>query len=368
MDEIKNMGTDLKGGTRSSEQYEGHPRPYSSDLQQERKPVDINPREHDGTHDPERTGHFNHSQSGNSNTTGATGSSGPLHQSTDERHGAGALAAAGAATAAGHHHNQQGDRSLPGQPTLHDSHTTSNETSTSGHGRDATLGSGAAGVAAGSATHDHGRDHTTAENVRDLDRNDTQGKFGDSGATTTGTALGGRSEGNTAANAASAASATTDRDTSKLSPAEQQGSTREASHEPSNLTGGDAEPRKRDIPDNDDVQHASRQGQDPSLEKEKGGKLTGTGQDGSHSAVFGLTPDGHKFNDTKNTAGGSAHMPKAEGESDKPDAVDGDGNTSRAPGSGKVADQIDDPRVAEKGHGGKAEYTDSNAKPGAGTF
>jgi len=323
MDEIKNSGTDLTGGARSREEYEGHPRPYSAELQQERKPVDINPRAHDGTHDPEQTGHFDDLKTGASGTTGVTGSSAPIHQST-------------------------------------------NETSTSGHGREAALGSGVAGVAAGSAAGDVGRDHSSAENVQGLDRDDTKGTFRESGATAAGTGLSGRSEGNSHAHETGSA---TNRDTSELSPAEQQGSTREASHEPKNLTGGDAEPRKKDITFDDSVQHASKIGQDPSLEKDKGGKLTGSGQDGSHSAVFGLTPDGHKFTDTKNTTGGSAHMPKTDEEPSKRDAgVDGDGNTTHAQGSGGVADQINDPKVAEKGHGGKAEYTDSDAKPGAGTF
>lgn len=318
LDEAQNAGTDLTGGARSHEEYEGHPRPYSAELQQERRPVDINPQAHEGTHDPGKTGHFGDLKTGTSGTSGATGTSGHIHQSTDE-------------------------------------------TSNSGYGREANLGSG---VAAGSGARDPGLNRTTAESGRDLDGNHTKGTFGDSGATTTGTALGGRTEGNTTANAASNAIGG---DTNKMSPVGQHGSTREASHEHSNLTGGGAEPMKNSA--DDDVQHASKLGQDPSLEKDRGSKLTGTGEDGSHSAVFGLTPDGHKFNDTKNTTGSSAHMPKAEEESNQRDTgVDGNGNTSRAPGSGKVADQMNDPRVAEKGHQGKAEYTDSDAKPGAGTF
>lgn len=362
MAEFQGMGTALTGGARSHEEYEGHPRGYNPELQKERKPVDVNPREHDGTHDPEKTGHFGSSGAGTSSTTGA------------------ATTGVGAATAAGHHESQHAGQGLQdSSPSI----------SGSGHARDAAMGSNVAGVGDGHAARNLGRDHTMAHQVADLDRNDTQGTIGDSGATTAGTALGGRSDGNTVANAASAAtgrntnevpsteprssvrdaghesSNLTGRDTENLSPAEQQGSTRETGREPTNLAGGNAEPPSKDIPADTDIQHASRQGQDPSLEKDRGGKLTGTGVDGSHSAVFGLTPDGHKFTDTKNTAGGSAAMPKAEQESTRGDP---ENTSSSGPGSERVADQMQEPRVAEKGHEGKAEYTDSDAKPGAGTF
>ena len=84
------------------------------------------------------------------------------------------------------------------------------------------------------------------------------------------------------------------------------------------LTDSEAEPKKG-ISGDDGQEHASVEGTDPSSQDKSGGKLTGSGAPGSHSAVFGLTPDGHKFNDTKNDteqhAGGSAEMPKArEGE------------------------------------------------------
>lgn len=39
---------------------------------------------------------------------------------------------------------------------------------------------------------------------------------------------------------------------------------------------------------------------------------------------------------------------------------------SRDVASGKVAEQMHEPRVAEKGHEGQAEYTQSDQKPGAG--
>lgn len=106
------------------------------------------------------------------------------------------------------------------------------------------------------------------------------------------------------------------------------------------------------------------------MEKDRG-KWTGTGTDGSHSAVFGLTPDGHTFNDTSKHSGGSG-PPEAESESTGENskkhesAISGEDIGSRDVGSGKVAEQTHDPRVAEKGHGGQAEYTQSDQKPGAG--
>ena len=47
-----------------------------------------------------------------------------------------------------------------------------------------------------------------------------------------------------------------------------------------------------------------QQGPDPALvgDAKAHPKLTGSGADGSHSAVFGLTPDGHKHDDTAHGA------------------------------------------------------------------
>lgn len=46
------------GGSRSHEEYEGHPRPYNTGLMKDPAPVDLEPAKHDGMHDPEATGHF----------------------------------------------------------------------------------------------------------------------------------------------------------------------------------------------------------------------------------------------------------------------------------------------------------------------
>jgi len=131
------------------------------------------------------------------------------------------------------------------------------------------------------------------------------------------------------------------------------------------------ESRPRDISGDDNVQHASLEGKDPSMAEKSGGKLTGSGVDGSHSAVFGLTPDGHKYNDTKHGQSGG-EMPKAE-KGEMPSAPGGEdenpseNTNAKRGGSGGVAEQLHDPRVAEKGHEGRGEYEEaSGEKPGAG--
>ena len=109
-------------------------------------------------------------------------------------------------------------------------------------------------------------------------------------------------------------------------------------------------------------------GEDPAvLTSNKDKKLTGTGQPGSHSALFGLTPDGHREKDADyGGAGGSAST----GETTEEDATaTSSGDTgSRAPEGGGVKEQLHDPRVAEKAHGGDGVGTeDAAGKPGAGS-
>lgn len=341
MDEVKQMGLNLgSGGHSSREEYEGHPRPYSADLQLERAPADIEPRKHDGTHDPEATGHrewlggvggkplAESGTTGSSTERGLIGASGaaPVHQSHDEHHGAGTLAGgalggAAAGSAVGglsNEHNinrsagnyNSGSTGSTGTPLGQglDGNTGTANTA----GRDAGLagvgGAGAAAGAAGSNLTDHDRTTTgqtgtsNTSSVHDelaklpghrrtasgaytnADQNPSYGKTAggyltgadgrhgpqDSSSTSTTTQA---AEG-AAAGAATGAAA---HETSKHeSPATQQGSAENSG--------------KRDFGDEKDVQHASKLGEDPSLETAKGGKLTGTGADGSHSAVFGLTP------------------------------------------------------------------------------
>lgn len=148
---------------------------------------------------------------------------------------------------------------------------------------------------------------------------------------------------------------------SNLTDAERRPTDKVSENEPSNLTGGKAETPKAHAKD-DNVQHAEEQGEDPSLEKQKGGKLTGSGVDGSHSAVFGLTPDGHKFDDTTKA---TTTVPETHDQEKKQESQGDVG--SRDVGSGKVAEQLHDPKITEKGHGGESESTSAdNSKPGHG--
>lgn len=114
--------------------------------------------------------------------------------------------------------------------------------------------------------------------------------------------------------------------------------------------------------------------------EDKSRKLSGTGTQGSHSALFGLTPDGHK--ESAAEYGSSKPQPAHSGEDST--AASGDGATftgksrdgtsstedtgSRAPAGSGVQEQLNDPRVAEKGHGGDAVGTEEEAgKPGGGS-
>lgn len=123
-------------------------------------------------------------------------------------------------------------------------------------------------------------------------------------------------------------------------------------------TSGHAHGHKRDVAD--DVQTPS-QGKDPSLvEKQSTGRWVGDGVDGSHSAVFGLTPDGHKNTDTGHGVSSlkPAHSKDAS-------------NTSTSTGSrevtgDRVADQMRDLKVAEQARGNSGVSSTGSTKPGAG--
>jgi len=88
--------------------------------------------------------------------------------------------------------------------------------------------------------------------------------------------------------------------------------------------------------------------------------MTGTGAPGSHSALFGLTPDGHKETESSSVT----TAPKPSAEDSKQEAMGGGKEGADTGGSREqdrsegVADQIHDPKVAEKGHdGGPIEGT-----------
>ncbi|KAK5096791.1 hypothetical protein LTS08_007281 [Lithohypha guttulata] len=376
MDEFSRTGTDLKSGQHAHEEYEGHPKPYNESLQLERAPVDVHPEQHEGRHDPDKTGHrewlrshddgsgfagesygnfagtapgaFDHSST--TSTTGGTGSgigsgigsgthmssstsgANPLHQGADVRHGSGALVGGtttGAASGLGNELSQN---------------TSSNPTGITGSSLPGTTGT--TGTTGGMMDRSHplSGDTVTSGTSTISSHNTSRG-----------------TEGLAAGTAAGLGSSSRD------SPAVQQGSERQGTREPSNLEGGraGAESSQRDFSDSDKVQHASRIGKDPSLTETnegRGSKLTGTGVDGSHSAVFGLTPDGHVNKDTSSqTTKLSEHNPSSA------DTGVGPSPSDKNRGVEGVAGQMNDMRVAEPEHSGKAEYQPgSDNKPGMG--
>lgn len=355
MDEVKNLK--LTGGDRSREEYSGHPRPYNQAFQTDPAPVDRDPSSHLGTHDPAKTGHFG--GSGPSSGVGQTAEkdllsrdgSGPLHQSTDEHHGSGLGRGAAAAATTG-----------AAGSALH-------STGTSGHGTGATdMETGRLeGQRATAPSGGLGQSVQQPETVPEGFRKTAHGYHtnADEQPKTTNLEQG-------------SLSGTGDEHNSRglsHSEAETRPTKHEDEREPSNLEGGRAEQNEsrdtlsKDIPAQDDnVQHASKMGEDPNMETKTGSKLTGSGVDGSHSAVFGLTPDGHKFDDTsKSTTTAPATSTEDSGENTSNKRDSGIDVGSRDASGGKVAEQMHDPRVAEKGHGGQAEYKgDADTKIGGG--
>ena len=99
--------------------------------------------------------------------------------------------------------------------------------------------------------------------------------------------------------------------------------------------------------------------------------MTGTGVPGSHSALFGLTPDGKKSTDVdysgKNLPSANEKDEKKDDDKEKEQGEGTGGDTSsRAAAGGAVKEQMHDPRVAEKGHEGKAVESEGSGKPGSG--
>ena len=115
-------------------------------------------------------------------------------------------------------------------------------------------------------------------------------------------------------------------------------------------------------------------GQDPNLvgpEDTHTLKMTGAGEPGSHSAVFGLTPDGKVHDETSGTttAPKAAHSRESAvggGTIPKDSESSSDTSSNQARGGG-VADQMNDPQVAEKGHGGAAVESEAGAGDKAGS-
>jgi hypothetical protein len=97
---------------------------------------------------------------------------------------------------------------------------------------------------------------------------------------------------------------------------------------------------KNDAPQDDE---SEIQGRDPNTEGPDHPQLKGTGAPGSHSAFFGLTPDGKKDENTK--AGSTPAKPADGGESSEETASGGgtytgeDGGSRGVSGDG-VSDQV----------------------------
>jgi len=129
---------------------------------------------------------------------------------------------------------------------------------------------------------------------------------------------------------------------------------------------------KDDAP-GDDLQHAESQGRDPNTEGPDHPKMTGTGAPGSHSAVFGLTPDGNKDDNTNSDSNPvkPAHSKEAEvgGEASGGGSYSKEDQGSRGVTGDGVADQMHDPKVGESAHGGDNQQAISGSgdKAGSGT-
>lgn len=136
-----------------------------------------------------------------------------------------------------------------------------------------------------------------------------------------------------------------------------------------------------DTPDDGTGEAKQAKGKDPSTLEIGDKKLTGTGQPGSHSALFGLTPDGHKEKDANYDAGGNVE-PAEEGQEAKAATGDGDeksagaadtkgasGDTGSRDASGAgVAKQFDHPDVnAARADDHGPTTTDTSGKAGSGT-
>lgn len=121
-------------------------------------------------------------------------------------------------------------------------------------------------------------------------------------------------------------------------------------------------------------------GEDPNVVERRSRKLTGTAAPGSHSALFGLTPDGHKEQEVDH----GSTKPKPAHSKEDSTAASGDGATftgksrdvtssgdtgSRAPEGSGVQEQLNDPRLAQKGDTAGTNIMDDTTtnKPGSGS-
>ncbi|KAL8243824.1 hypothetical protein R6Q59_010082 [Mikania micrantha] len=366
LDEFKSMGGAITGGSERHEKYEGHPRPYNPEMQATRSAADSEPALHDGLHKP-------HPIDGLTKNTGV---------------GAGGVA--GTSAHHGHHghhgHHHQGAASgLTNTSGTHSGTTgglsgtsASNVSGTGVAGLDQTsIAPGTTGTASGGRTEDSTVTRaldTTGHSSTGVGNPQTGTGIGSSYHTGTGadTTRNDASPGGT--HIASGIGSTTgagaesrigrDLEHSSTGQDRSTGTTThtERDHADKLSSTNTAETgTTRDV--KNDVQSPS-QGKDPSLveTKENVGNWKGEGVPGSHSAVFGLTPDGRQYDDTSHgtTALRPAHTKKGG------NVATGKDTGSRAPGGSGVAEQLDSPGVLQKGHGGPDMTDSGSAKPGAG--
>jgi len=99
---------------------------------------------------------------------------------------------------------------------------------------------------------------------------------------------------------------------------------------------------------NSDAQNPD-QGRDPAVvgDDSKDSKLTGSAAPGSHSAVFGLTPDGKPYNDTAHAS--SKLKPAHSSEPSEGDKAANNDTSSRAPAGAAVSEQMHAPDNDAKG-------------------
>lgn len=305
LSEVQRMGVDLtKGSHQHREEYDGHPKPYDPKMQEYRAPVDIEPAKHDGMHDIEKTGH--------------------LEEARTRPLSSGNSGWAGAA----------------GRLRLSGSGGTS--------GAVGSLTSGASGADINTGIHPH---------------SNTSGAVGAAagGAALGGVAAAARPKGSRRGSASSSSSSDSDREGKDKGPGLMDRIKRKT-HKSQGASGGAtaAAVAATSGTSSSDMQYAGKR--DPNLVQDGSSKLTGSAAPGSHSAVFGLTKDGSTFNDTTRGQQNSGKIQSVEGGSTS--TLD---NSSRAPTGAGVSQQLNDPRVAQKGHDGAAQYANDNStKPGAG--
>lgn len=335
LDEFKTTGVPLTGTGHRSEYYEGDPRQYNPAMQVKRNDVDVHPQAHDGPHDDSsRSADNTATMYGGPASTGvSTGSSTGFATGTSAAQ-TGALRGAEYSTSGhqGHHHGTTADGLSQGTSSGFGTGTSAAQTGALRGAETSTTGTRSTGNEYAS------RDTsgvTPAHNITTADHSTR-----DTGAYSS------PSVGQTATHTSTHGADGADSAHTGHQHREGHGTSNQVHH------GTTADNVSRD----DNTQHGT-QARDPAVEDRSDKKLTGTGVDGSHSAVFGLTPDGHKHKETSSqtTAPRPAHTKDGVDNIDRP--IGGNDN---------LAGQMHDPQVHHKAHEGKGDYEGDSNKIGGG--